>query len=231
LPEAQPASRPAPVRAVFRASPILLVYFAFAIAIGISAKVAGLSFGLALLMSVIIFGGSTQMVTIPLLTDGSPILTTVITAFLMNLRLLIWSMALAPSVSTWKTLTRIIFGSELTDETFALHSTEWKLTGPTVAPSIAVNVACHLSHCLGTAAGYIAGSTIPDFKSIGLDFVLAPLFIALLVFQLKGWRSLLVAGISGILVLVFREMGLPSVAVILATLVASLVGLSLGRPK
>jgi predicted branched-subunit amino acid permease len=66
-------SVPSPIaKAVLRAAPIMLVYFAFAIAIGISAEVAGLSLGLTLLISVIIFGGSTQMVTIPLLTDGSP---------------------------------------------------------------------------------------------------------------------------------------------------------------
>jgi 4-azaleucine resistance transporter AzlC len=214
---------------VFRATPLILVYFAFAIAIGISAKVAGLSFGLTVLMSVIIYGGSSQMVLIPLLSEGSLMIPTVLTVLLMNLRLMIWSMSLNPYVSTWGGFTRVIFGSEITDETFAFLAMEWKRSPPLIGPSLALNFACHLSHCLGTALGYLAGSTIPDFKSVGLDFVLAPMFIALLVFQINSWRGVIVAGVSGVLVLAFHEAGFSNVAVILATLIASLLGMFLGR--
>ncbi len=214
------------VRAVLAAAPIILVYFTFSIVIGISAKIAGLSLGLAVVMSVLMFGGSSQMVVIPLLVDGSPVITTVLTLLLMNLRLSIWSIALAPYISKWKKLAKFLFGSEITDETFALHATQWKQKGVVMAPALATNVVCHFAHCLGTTVGYVAGSTIPDVKAVGLDFVLAPMFIALLVLQLNSWRGALIALISGVLVLVFHEIGWASVAIIVATLIASFAGLA-----
>jgi 4-azaleucine resistance transporter AzlC len=85
--------------------PVVLGYVAIGLAFGVVARTAGLSVLEVTLMSLILYAGSAQFITVGLIAAGAPALATVLTVALVNIRHLLYSAALAPHLrraSPWK---------------------------------------------------------------------------------------------------------------------------------
>ena len=217
------------------ATPIIMGYFPVGFAFGVLAATAGLGTGSAAAMSVFVYAGSAQLISVGLIDGGAGPLTLAATVFLINLRHLLMSAYLAPHLSRLKRWQLVLFSYELTDESFAVHSTHFKRHGtPPFVHLIALNAAAHAAWIGSTLAGaWIYGRLPLDTKVFGLDYTLPAMFIALLVLQLetKGRAAiaLLAATISSALFLI----GFGHWHVILATLAAATVGAAVEskRPK
>ena len=77
-------------------APFLIGTIPFGLITGIATKAAGLSAEAAAAMTVIVFAGTAQISALPLMAAGAPVLVIVLTAFIVNLRFLIYSATVAP---------------------------------------------------------------------------------------------------------------------------------------
>jgi len=209
---------------VVHALPIVLGYIPIGIAFGILAQKAGLSTLNALLMSLIVFAGSAQLIAVGLIGAGAPPLSIVLTTFVVNLRHLLMSAAIAPHLRGWSKGELSAFAFELTDETFALHTTRFDSLAFDRAETFAINVTAHTAWVVGSAIGVTLGQQIHNVERLGLDYVLPAMFIALLVLQLKNRRQLAVALLAGALAVGLSALGLNRWNVIVATLIGATVG-------
>lgn len=136
-------------------------------------------------MSLFIYAGSMQYVTVSLLTSGASLLTAALTAFMVNARHLFYGISMVdPYKGMGKKKPYLIFG--LTDETYSLVS---RLQIPEdVSPSgycFLVTLFDHFYWVAGTILGSLTGTLLP-INYEGVDFALTALFVTIFVEQ---WLS------------------------------------------
>jgi 4-azaleucine resistance transporter AzlC len=201
-------------------------------AFGVVARTAGLSVAEATLMSVVLYAGSAQFITVGMIAAGASFLATVITVGLVNIRHMFYSAALAPHMQQAPVWKNALIGAELTDETFALVASRLG-TGSVVGHTwmFGVNVTAQLTWVTATFVGALLGQRIPDVSALGLDFALTAMYAALLVSQIAHRPRLGVAiGVAAAAALVAVAGGVlisTSWAIVLAAVVASTLGMVL----
>lgn len=208
-----------------QALPIVLGYIPVGFAYGVLAQKSGLGIFNAVAMSVIVFAGSAQLIGAGLFGAGAGPMALILTTFVVNLRHLLMSAALAPKLKGWKKWQMALFGYELTDETFALHSMRMAKTRPPLAETFGVNITAQSSWVLGSLIGYLAGGQIADVRPVGLDYALPAMFIALLVPQVMKPVYLMMAVLAAVLSVTLCLLGFHQSHVIAATVIAATVGL------
>jgi 4-azaleucine resistance transporter AzlC len=212
--------------------PVVLGYLAIGMAFGVVARTAGLSVAEATLMSVILYAGSAQFITVGLIAAGAPFLATIITVGLVNIRHMFYSAALAPHMQQAPLWKNLLIGVELTDETFSLVASRFG-TGGVVQHTwmFGVNVTAQITWVTATLLGAVLGQRIPDVSVLGLDFALTAMFAALLVSQIAHRPRLGIAiGVAAIAALVAVAGGVilsTSWAIVIAAVVASTLGMVL----
>jgi 4-azaleucine resistance transporter AzlC len=210
--------------------PIVLGYVPIGLAYGVLARKAGLSALNTLLMSLLVYAGSAQLIAVGLFAGGASVLSVVLTTFVVNLRHLLFSAAVAPFLKHWRKIDLAVFAYELTDETFAVHSAHFASEGvPGRAEVFATNVTAQVSWIFGTALGVLLGNVISDVKPLGLDYALPAMFIALLVLQIKDRMQVAAALLAGTLSVGLLLAGLEQWNVIVATVVIATVGVMVER--
>ncbi len=202
-------------------------YVPIGFAYGVLAQQAGLSTRNSVLMSLLVYAGSAQLIAVGLFATGAPALSLILTTFVVNLRHLLMSAALSPYMRHWRKGELAAFAYELTDESFAVHIAQFPETTPPKAEVFAVNVTAQLSWILGSWLGAVAGQLIADVKPLALDYALPAMFIALLVMQIKDKKHVLVAATTGLLAVALTLGGLGHWAVILAALIGATLGVVL----
>ena len=209
-----------------RAVPIMLGYLPIGMAFGVLASTAGLSIYSALAMSVFVFAGSAQLIAVGMIDTGAGIAAITVTVFLVNLRHMLMSAYLAPHLGGLKTWQQALFSYEITDESFALHSTRFRKKGlPPAVEIFALNHSAHLAWIAGTLLGaWIGVRLVFDIEVFGVDYALPAMFIALLVMQIENRRHVAIAVISAALGLTFYLAGMNQFYIILATVIAATIG-------
>lgn len=212
---------------VTQALPIVLGYVPIGMAFGILAQKAGISTSNSLLMSLLVFAGSAQLIAVGLFEAGTPVLSVILTTFVVNLRHLLMSAAVSPFLKPWRKIELAAFAYELTDETFAVHSARFASHGPNKAETFATNLTSQASWILGTWLGIVIGELISDARPFALDYALPAMFIALLVMQIKDRVQIGVAFLAGGLAVGWLLLGVDQWNVILATVIGATVGVGL----
>jgi 4-azaleucine resistance transporter AzlC len=215
------------IYALKQAAPIILGFLPVGFAYGVLARKTGISIDNTLLMSILVFAGSSQFIAVGLLAAGGSFISIVITTFIVNLRHMLMSAALAPYLKKWSKLGILCFGFQLTDETFALHSTRFAAGENSRRETFMINCIAQLAWVFGTGLGIISSTLITDVKPMGLDYALPVMFIALLVAQLKDRSHLLVALRAGVLSTALSLGGVNQWNVIIATLIGATAGVVL----
>jgi 4-azaleucine resistance transporter AzlC len=146
------------------ATPIITGYIPIAIAFGILASQVGLGLTEAAAMSIFVFAGSAQLIAVGMIGEGASMGTIVFTTFLVNLRHLLMSSALSPFLRNLSRKELAWFGFQVTDETFALHSTRFRVGVPTALESFALNGTAQLSWIGGTVVGVLAGRMVKNVE-------------------------------------------------------------------
>ena len=100
--------------------PTVFGYIGIGIAFGIIASSVGLSPFFVGAMSLFIYAGGAQFITVSMLSSGAPILSIILATFLINSRMILMSMAIAPFFKRYSVFKNIVVGTFLTDESFAL---------------------------------------------------------------------------------------------------------------
>ena len=155
-------------------------YVPFAIVCGVASVNVGMSTASALALPALVFGGSSQAVVLQFLQNSASIWIAVLSGLVVNLRMAIYSAAMAPKLRHLSTPRRMLAAAFLVDNTFAFleqrahtHPNDkhllWYYTGIT-----AVLWPCWIFFC---AVGVLAGSVVPT--SWQLDFAIPLSFIAM----------------------------------------------------
>jgi len=181
------------------ALPIVLGYLAIGLAFGVLARTSGLSVGEVAAMSILVYAGSSQFIGAGMMAAGAAPGAIVATTFLVNLRHLLMSAALAPSVSALPPRRQAVLAFWLTDETFVAASTELEGRPTSGAFLAGLFWTSHLGWVLATVGGAWLGGRLAWLSHWGLDFALPAMFIALLVMQLNERRHLAVALMAALL--------------------------------
>lgn len=169
----------------------------WAIVTGVAMRSIGLSPLEAMGMNVIVFAGTAQLGTLPLIAMGAPVWLIVVTAFVLNLRFVIFSAALAPVFARERWPTRVLSSYLLVDGVFALLSerllksqdAHWRL-GCFLAPS----VWCWVLWQVFALLGVLGASVLPQDWS--LEFMATIALLVMLV-PMCASRPMLVAALMG----------------------------------
>jgi azlC family protein len=165
--------------------PTVFGYIGIGLAFGIIASSVGISPFFVGAMSLFIYAGGAQFITVSMLSSGAPILSIVLATFLINSRMILMSMAIAPFFKRHSVFKNIVIGTFLTDESFALGMNKQNYTNGNLTYEWfnAANLISYFTWFTSSVAGALLGGIVKDPKSLGLDFALVAMFIGLLYLQ------------------------------------------------
>lgn len=188
------------LRAGFRDSmPVLLGVIPFGIACGIMGVGAGLSKAETTLMSMLVFAGSAQFVSINMLSQGISGLGLIwFTTLLINLRHMLMGASLAPMVRNVPLRVQALLAFGMVDEAYALSISRAGVRGYSLAYQFGASAGFYLGWTVSTVVGVTLGSYVSDPLSWGLDFAMPATFLALLVPRLTNKISLAVFAVAAI---------------------------------
>ena len=103
--------------------PVMIGFVPVAIAFAIMAIDAGLSATEAISMSIFVFAGASQMMSVGMIAEGAGMLSIVIATFIMNLRHVIMSTCVFGRMDKTTALDKLVCSFGVTDESFAIFTT------------------------------------------------------------------------------------------------------------
>ncbi|MBQ0784228.1 MAG: AzlC family ABC transporter permease [Amphritea sp.] len=206
--------------------PLIIGAIPFGIIFGTLAGPSGLSAWGALAMSIIVFAGSAQFISLGLLAAGAAIPVIIATTFVVNLRHILYAANLVPKVRHLPHRWRLMMAFGLTDETFAAVSNRFLLQDNTTHAHwfyLGSWLAMYSNWVFCTGLGIALGELFPDMTHWGLDFAMSVTFIGMVVPYLKSkpmWGAVIVSA-----AIAMATVGLPHK---LGLMVAALCGISTG---
>jgi 4-azaleucine resistance transporter AzlC len=159
----------------------------------------------ALLMPLIVFAGSAQLVATELIGGNAPLATILFTTFIISSRHFLYGLALRDKMKILPNQWRYPLGFLLTDELFALSGNKKALQGKVrLIYALVSGGSFYVCWLLWNIIGIFAGSYLPDLTTMGLDFAIAVTFIALVIPSIKNSSILVAVVVSGIFSVVFK---------------------------
>ena len=165
--------------------PTVFGYIGIGLAFGIIASSAGFNPLVVGAMSLFIYAGGAQFITVSMLSSGFPILSIILATFLINSRMILMSMATAPFFKRYSVWKNIVIGTFLTDESFALGMNKQNYTNGRLTYEWfnTANLVSYFTWSVSSVLGALLGGIVKDPKALGLDFALVAMFIGLLYLQ------------------------------------------------
>jgi len=176
--------------------PICLGYIPIGIAFGVLAQKAGLHPIEIMLMSILVFAGSSQFIAVSMLSAGAGAVSIIITTFAVNLRHLLMSSSLAVFMGNTTRKKLSLFAYGVTDESFAVNHTRFSQKIWSLDQALVVNHTANIAWVVSSVIGGYSGRFIHK-GAFGIDYALTAMFICLLIFQLKGRFYVITAVIAG----------------------------------
>jgi predicted branched-subunit amino acid permease len=211
-------------------------YLPFAIVCGVASVNAGLHISAALAMAGLVFGGSSQAVLAQLLQGASTLWVAVLSGLVVNLRMAVYSAALAPRVRHLSTPKRMLAAAFLVDNAFAFMQQRAEKNpqeSNDVLLAYYAGMVCVIwpSWLVFCAIGVLAGNVIP--ASWQLEFAIPLAFIATLATTVRSLplaASAVAAAVASV-VLFALPLKLGMIAACLLGLLAGLVAEQCLKPS
>jgi len=205
-------------------APVLLGLVPFGLVTGIAAVNAGLDLSQAVGMSVLVFAGAAQLAAIDLLGSDAPLTVVVVTATVINLRMLMYSASIAPYLRELSAKWKGGMAYLLTDQAYALSVARYRAEPPVDRRAYYLGIAATtwVVWQVTTAAGVVLGTGVPD--AWGLEFAIPLVFLALLVPAMEDGPTTVAAVASGAVAVVGADLPL-NLGLLVAASVGILVGL------
>jgi 4-azaleucine resistance transporter AzlC len=206
--------------------PLIVGAVPFGIIFGTLATASGLSEAGTLAMSAFVFAGSAQFIAAGLLATGTGWPFIVLTTFVVNLRHMLYSAALAPHVSKLPQRWQIPIAFWLTDETFAVVANRFTVGPPSAGARwyyLGSALFMYTNWQLCTGLGVAVGQILPDAGAWGLEFAMPVTFIGMTIPYLKSRSMIITTLVAGAVSLAAYHM--PNK---LGLMVAALAGIGAG---
>jgi len=180
--------------------PVAISIAAYGVVWGVLAGQAGMSVIEVALMSGLVYAGASQFVVLEMWTPGQlPIVSIVVAAAIVNLRMLLMTATLRPLAGHLPLPRALAVMFLVSDEPWALTMGEVRKGRGSLAFLLGAGVLCWTSWMVSTLFGRVLGAVIDDPTRYGLDFAFTATFLALLLGMWKG-RGDLVPWIAGALI-------------------------------
>lgn len=215
--------------------PTVFGYIGIGVAFGIIASSAGFNPVIVGMMSLFIYAGGAQFITVSMLSSSFPMLSIVLATFLINSRMILMSMAIAPFFKEYSVFKNISIGTFLTDESFSLGMNKQNYTNGKLNFEWfnTTNLISYITWAVSSVVGALLGGIVKNPYALGLDFALVAMFIGLLYLQVISdftiKKKVQVIVIVVVLFLVYFGMiFIPSnVLIIVVTLIGCAIGVVL----
>lgn len=181
---------------------IAIGYFPIALTFGLLAKTTGLSIVETLMMSMIVFAGASQYISLTLLTLGTGTFEIILTTFIVNIRHFLMSASLNEKVEEDRTLYKAIYSFGITDETFSVAATkEGSVSTGYIFGVISVS---YSSWVVNSGIGHLVGARLPETLQESMTVALYAMFIGLLVPSMKkSKKAIYLASLAAIFNTIF----------------------------
>lgn len=183
--------------------PTLFGIAAWGLVVGVAMVKTNLTVAQALGMTLLVFAGSAQLASLPLIALGAPIWVIFATALAVNLRFVIFSALLAPHFAHLRWYKRFLLGYVAGDLTVALFLQRFPNEGPAPGKVSYLKGLLYPNWTawqVGSIAGIFLGSQIPSDWGLGFAGTLAIVCVTIpLITNRATLCGVVVAGIISVL--------------------------------
>ena len=208
-------------------APHMLSVIPFGIICGAIGIEMGFNPYLVYAMSIIIFGGASQIVFLQLLSGGASTFIAITSVGVINSRHLLYGAVLSEYLEKLSLLKRLIISYFIVDQGFAESNKFFQKNKDQINNHyhlLGTGITMWICWQISTILGIILGSFIPE--ELGLKFAVPITFIAILINEFRKIDHVIVILISGIASLIFFNVPLKSyiiISPIVALVAASLI--------
>ena len=186
-------------KGIIDVSPLMIPVVPFGIIFGVIGMELGLSAFMTFGMSVIIFGGASQIVLLQLFSGGASSLVVITSVGAVNSRHLLYGAVFSEYLSHLKLIWKIILSYILIDQAFAVSNTYFKKNKENKFKHyhlLGAGFTCWTVWQISTILGISLGSVVPE--ELGLSFTISLTFLALLINDFRNFKNIIVMLVSGI---------------------------------
>lgn len=199
-------------------------YFPIALTFGLLAKTSGLSIYETVLMSIVVFAGASQYISLSLLTLGTGTFEIILTTLIVNIRHFLMSTTLNEKSEEEPLLNKIIYAFGITDETFSVAAT--KKGSVTTGYMLGVISVAYGSWVVFSGIGHLVGSSLPRTLQESMGVALYAMFIGLLVPSMKkSIKAVFLASLAAIFnsIFTFGKIMAAGWAIVSATILSAVI--------
>ena len=186
-------------RGIIDVSPLMIPVFPFGIIYGVIGMDLGIGPYMTLGLSIIIFGGASQIVLLQLFSGGASSLVILSSVGAVNSRHILYGAVLSEHLSSLKITWKIILSYVMVDQAFAVSNTYFnknKRNQNKHYHLLGAGFTCWTIWQVSTILGIVLGSVVPE--ELGLSFTISLTFLALLINDLRKFKNIIVMLTSGI---------------------------------
>lgn len=203
---------------------IAIGYMPIALTFGLIAKTTGLSLGETVMMSLLVFAGAAQYISLSLLAQGIGIFEIVLTTFIVNIRHFLMSASLNEKADEDSIPARMAYSFGITDETFSVAATREGTVN--AGYMFGLNLTAYSSWVIFSGLGFLIGTGLPQTLQESMSVALYAMFVGLLVPSMKKnvkvvFLAVLAACFNSIFTL--TELMSTGWAIVLATLLSAIL--------
>jgi 4-azaleucine resistance transporter AzlC len=180
-------------------SPLMIPVLPFGIIFGVIGMELGLSAYMTFGMSIIIFGGASQIVLLQLFSGGASSLVAITSVGAVNSRHLLYGAVFSEYLSHLKLSWKIILSYVLIDQAFAVSNTYFRKNKENEFKHyhlLGAGFTCWTVWQISTILGIVLGSVVPE--ELGLSFTISLTFLALLINDFRKYKNIIVMLVSGV---------------------------------
>lgn len=205
--------------------PLCLAVFPWGVLAGSMAVTQGFTPMQSIGLSVFVFAGAAQLVTISMVAAGSGFIAICLTILVITAQHLLYALILREHVASLPLKKRLPVAFLLTDELFALSVGKKSYD---FAYLMGAGLCFYLAWIGFTVIGVVLANSVPNLADYHLDFSIVATFIAIVVPMIKRLSTLVGVVISLVLSLLLTSFAI-SGAIVIAGLVGMLCAVSVAR--
>ena len=219
------------VKGIIDVSPLMIPVLPFGIIYGVIGMDLGIGPYMTLGLSIIIFGGASQIVLLQLFSGGASYLVILSSVGTVNARHILYGAVLSEHLSSLKLSWKIILSYIMTDQAFAVSNNYFKKNKKDNNHHyhlLGSGFTCWFIWQISTLLGIFLGSIVPE--ELGLSFTISLTFLALLIDDFRKFKNIIVMLVSGLVATIgYNTIPFKSyiiVAALIALIVAALITLT-----
>ena len=186
-------------KGIIDVSPLMIPVVPFGIIYGVIGMDLGIGPYMTLGLSIIIFGGASQIVLLQLFSGGASSLVILSSVGAVNARHVLYGAVLSEYLSGLKLSWKIILSYVMTDQAFAVSNNYFKKDNKDNNQHyhlLGSGFTCWTIWQISTILGIVLGSIVPE--ELGLSFTISLTFLALLINDFRKFKNIIVMLVSGL---------------------------------